>query len=96
MLNEFNKKIADRMARGDVGEERPDREINQVYVLVSEGRDGKEGLVGTFPPFIFSDRKTADLALKMMRPSILKQSKEAGVKIKLMRFCFRETLERIE
>lgn len=77
--------------------EKPDREINQVYILVAEGHDGKEGIVGTMPPFMVSNKKMADLLFEQFKPQLKKQIKEQGIKkVKLVRFCFKETVEELE
>lgn len=74
--------------------ERPDREINQVYILVAEDVNGKEGIIGTMPPFMFSDEKLAKEMLEKFRPLLEKQIKDQGIKkVKLARFCFREIVE---
>jgi len=76
--------------------EKPDREINQIYTLVAQGEDGKEGIVGTIPPFITSSKKTADALLSLMKEELLRESKKNKVKIRLVRFCFKEIIEEIE
>ena len=77
-------------------EKKPDREINQIYTLVAQGEDGKEGIVGTIPPFITSSKKAADTLLSSMKEELLRAAKKERVKIRLVRFCFKEIIEEIE
>lgn len=74
---------------------KPDRNIEQVYVLIAEGSDGKEGLIGTNPPFMFSDPKMADMMLQVFTPTILKKAEKEGVKVKMVKFGTKEVIKEL-
>ena len=59
----------------------PDRDITQVYVLLAENKEGKEGIVGTMPPFLCSDKKIADKMIKILKPFLLQKAKKENVKL---------------
>lgn len=79
--------------------EKPDRKIDQIYTLIAEDKsDGLEGIIGTFPPFLVSSKENADILFKQWKPKLLESAHFHGqnVKIKLVRFSVRETIEIIE
>lgn len=95
-LDKLADEIIERIAGKPYVKERPSLDVNQIYVLVSEGDDGKEGIIGMFPFFCFAEKKSADMALELLRDNLSKQAKENKVKIKLVRFYMKETIEVIE
>jgi len=79
-----------------IGNEKPDRKINQVFTLVAEDKNGLEGIILTMPPMMVSTLENANRILAGSREAMIKEAKEHGVKIKLVRFVVAETVEVIE
>ncbi len=79
-----------------IGNEKPDRKVNQIYALVAEDKNGLEGIILTMPPMMVSTLENANRILSGSREAMAKEAREQGVKIKLVRFVVAEIVEVIE